>query len=65
MSVAVQAGAHFDASTPVPLFSVPEGALLLWDVSQDGTRFFFAVPVLKSSSVPLTLVQNWTAGLKR
>jgi len=34
------------------------------DVTLDGERFVFAVPVLKSSSVPLTLVRHWIAALK-
>jgi Tol biopolymer transport system component len=64
MAVGVETGGAFKAGTPRPLFDVPEGALERWDVSSDGRRFLFAVPVLKSSSVPLNLVQHWTAGLQ-
>jgi hypothetical protein len=33
-------------------------------VAPDGQRFLVNVPVVESSSVPLNLVINWTAGLK-
>jgi serine/threonine protein kinase/Tol biopolymer transport system component len=63
MSVAILPG-RFQAASPMPLFMKPEGSADHWDVTPDGERFVFAVPVLKSSSVPLTLVQHWTAALK-
>jgi hypothetical protein len=50
---------------PKPLFPLPEGAGGNWDVSADGERFLVNVPVLKSSSVPLSLVVNWVASLER
>ena len=65
MSVSVDTTHGFRAGTPTPLFAVPEGAGDEWDASADGQRFVFTVPVLKSSSVPLSLVQNWAAGHKR
>jgi serine/threonine protein kinase/Tol biopolymer transport system component len=64
-------GVEFDAShgihagTPKPLFQLPEGAGFGWDVSADGGRFLVNVPVIKSSSVPLSVVVNWAAGLKK
>jgi hypothetical protein len=36
-----------------------------YDVTADGQRFLVAVPREQKSSVPLTLVQNWTALLKK
>jgi Tol biopolymer transport system component len=36
-----------------------------YDVSADGQRFLALVPPEQTSSAPLTLVQNWTAGLKK
>jgi serine/threonine-protein kinase len=36
-----------------------------YDVSADGQRFLVAVPREQGSSAPLTLVQNWTALLKK
>jgi len=37
----------------------------LYDVSADGQRFLVALPQEQKSSAPLTVVQNWTALLKR
>jgi hypothetical protein len=36
-----------------------------YDVSADGQRFLVATPREQKSSTPLTLVQNWTALLKK
>jgi serine/threonine protein kinase/Tol biopolymer transport system component len=36
-----------------------------YDVSRDGQRFLVATPREQNSSVPLTLIQNWTALLNR
>jgi hypothetical protein len=36
-----------------------------YDVSADGQRFLVAAPREQKSSTPLTLVQNWTALLKK
>jgi Tol biopolymer transport system component len=65
MSVSVDATHGLRAGTPTPLFAVPEGADSEWDASADGQRFVFTVPVLKSSSVPLSLVLNWAARHER
>ena len=65
MSVGVDNTKGFRAGTPAPLFAVPEGADGPWDAAADGQRFVFTVPALKSSSVSLSLVLNWAAGLKR
>ena len=46
------------------LFQLPESAFGL-DATADGERFLVNVPVIKSSSVPLSVVVNWTAGLKK
>ncbi len=63
MSVEIESGPRVGA--PKPLFTLPEGAGGNWDVSADGERFLVNVPVLKSSSVPLSLVVNWVASLER
>ncbi len=55
-------GGSLVVGSPKPLFRLPEGALQ-WDVSRDGERFLVNVPLIKSSSVPLTLVTHWTRGL--
>jgi eukaryotic-like serine/threonine-protein kinase len=39
--------------------------LYLYDVSSDGQRFLVAAPREQTSSAPLTLVENWTALLKK
>jgi Tol biopolymer transport system component len=63
MSVDIDASRGLRAGTPKPLFKLPEGATS-WDVSSDGERFLITVPVIKSSSVPLSVVVNWSAGLR-
>jgi Tol biopolymer transport system component len=56
-------GKTFQASVPKPLFEV--AALGQFDVSKDG-RFLIQVPVEQAAtSVPLTVVVNWQAGLKK
>jgi dipeptidyl aminopeptidase/acylaminoacyl peptidase len=66
MSVEIESGRETPGvGVPTPLFALPEGASDFWDVSADGERFLVNVPVLKSSSVPLSLVLNWPAALAR
>jgi len=66
MSVEIESGPRVPrAGVPRPLFPLPEGASAIWDVSADGEHFLINVPVLKSSSVPLSLVVNWVASLER
>jgi eukaryotic-like serine/threonine-protein kinase len=67
MAVELRAGPAFEAGTPQPLF-----ATLLknmpgppYDVSSDGQRILLNRPLGEESSPPITLVQNWTALLKR
>jgi len=64
MAVAVKGnGTSFHASVPKALFEVT--AQRQFDVSKDG-RFLIQVPVEQgSASVPLTVVTNWQAGLKK
>jgi Tol biopolymer transport system component len=68
MSVEIDANRGLRAGAPKRLFQFPEGSIGLgfgWDVTPDGERFLICVPVIKSSSVPLNVVMNWTAGLKK
>jgi eukaryotic-like serine/threonine-protein kinase len=37
----------------------------IFDVTPDGQRFLIAMPVGETGSEPLTLLQNWTAALKK
>ena len=64
MAVAVDAGADLKLGEPRSLFELPGGAER-WDVSPDGQRFLVNAPVVESNAVPLSLVVNWTARLKR
>jgi Tol biopolymer transport system component len=45
------------------LFLSP-GGTANFEVTADGQRFLFAIPVNDKASEPLTLIQNWTATLK-
>ncbi|MEO8052798.1 MAG: protein kinase [Acidobacteriota bacterium] len=64
MAVEVKvSGKSFQAGVPKPLFEV--AAQGQFDVSKDG-RFLIQVPVEQgSANVPLTVVTNWQAGLKK
>lgn len=64
MAVEVKAnGTKFEAGVPKALFAVPAQAQ--FDVSKDG-RFLIHVPVdTAATNVPLTVVVNWQAGLKK
>ena len=64
MAVEVKgSGAGFQAGVPKPLFTVP--AQEQYDVSKDG-RFLIHVPVNQNATgVPITVVKNWQAGIKK
>jgi eukaryotic-like serine/threonine-protein kinase len=62
-AVEIDASQGLRPGAPRPLFQLPEGTGFTWDVSPDGERFLLNVPVIKSASVPLSVVVNWTAGL--
>jgi Tol biopolymer transport system component len=64
MAVDVQPGDQLKPGTPHALFSLPGGAKD-WDVAPDGQRFLVIQPVVETNSVPLNLVVNWAAGLKK
>lgn len=65
-SVEIDTKSGLRVGTPRPLFQLPEGVgSAHWDVTADGERFLLNVPMIKSSSVPLSLVVNWTAGLRK
>jgi eukaryotic-like serine/threonine-protein kinase len=58
-------GANPEPGIPRALFDVRLGPKNPgFDVAKDG-RFLIAVPVEQTSSVPINVVVNWTAGLKR
>ena len=65
-SVEVDTSRGLRPGSPRPLFRFPEGmGLDAWDVSADGERFLLNVPVTKSAAVPLAVVFNWVAGLRK
>jgi hypothetical protein len=74
MAVAVNAVMEpkpsFEPGAPVPLFEtrIGEGAghvAFQYDVTADGKRFLVATTAAGASAPPLTVVVNWTAGLKK
>ena len=65
MAVPVNAGAQFQRGVPKPLFDVRlANPTSSYDVSADG-RFLIATPVEQSVTVPMTVVLNWQAALKK
>ena len=69
MAVAVKGENHFEVGVATALFDVGDfgGGLSLYpyDVTADGQRFLLLKPVEQTSSQAITVVLNWTAGLKR
>ena len=70
MAVAVKGdGTTFERGTPkalfdrrIPSFNTP---LAQFAVSADGQKFIVANPVADNATVPITVVLNWTAGVKQ
>jgi serine/threonine protein kinase/Tol biopolymer transport system component len=66
--VAVKGGA-LEVGQVRPLFVNTGGsarnAFPEYGVTADGQRFLIPMPIEEKSSEPLTLIQNWTAGLKK
>jgi Tol biopolymer transport system component len=69
MAVAVELGAaSFKLGKPIPLFQtrLESGVgIRQYDVSADGQRFLLGQPLEESASVPLTVIVNWPALLKK
>jgi Tol biopolymer transport system component len=66
MAADVKGGPKFEAGVPKPLFDVrlPGQAAVGFDVSKDG-RFLIPVQAEQAANMPMTVVVNWTAGLKK
>jgi hypothetical protein len=72
MAVPISGEPALAVGTPKVLFGVPFGpsgsevatAPYQYDVAADGERFLLLVPP-ENSAVPITVVLNWTAGVKK
>ena len=65
MAVDVSLTPVFRSGNPHPLFRLPPG-VYRWDVTPDGKRFLAALPAeTLGDADPITVVLNWTAGLKK
>jgi hypothetical protein len=70
MAVSVKKGDTFQPSIPMPLFKIdPVKGIYSsvggeYDVTADGQRFLVSSGVAEARGLPLTIVVNWTAGLK-
>ena len=59
-------GAGFEVGAVQSLFAVrPAGARYFYDVSPDGQRFLVNTIGEQAASAPITVVLNWTGGLKK
>jgi Tol biopolymer transport system component len=73
MAVTIKGDAALEIGATVPLFKPrllngPAAALgfrAQYDVTRDGQRFLLNVPVEDAPTPPITVVLNWTAGLKK
>ena len=72
MSVEVKMdGDTFEVGTPQALFEARGAALpgglggAAFDATADGQRFLIGVPMQEATFLPITVVLNWTAGLKK
>jgi len=64
MVVEVNSGAKFEASVPKAIFDVRTGINFGFDVSKDG-HFLIKSLVEQTANVPMTIVVDWTAALKK
>jgi Tol biopolymer transport system component len=66
MAVAVTTGATLQVGVPQPLFETHMSSLFArFAVTANGQRFLISVPVSEAVATPVTVVINWTAGIKR
>ena len=63
---------QFEASVPQPLFQtnlrddgIYQQNWFRYSPSADGSKFLILAPVDERAMPPITVVANWTAGLKR
>jgi hypothetical protein len=57
----------FEVGIPKPLFELRIGTIFFpsYDVTADGQRFLVNTLIEQNAPSPLTVVMNWTAGMKR
>ena len=68
MAADVKPGSTFEAGAPRALFQTQikwNDIGTQYDVSPDGSRFLINTLVDEGKSEAITIVQNWTAGLKK
>lgn len=68
MAVDITAGAKIDSGIPRELFDTElnvSRTIDQYDVTADGQRFLVLKPVSETTPTPITVVVNWTAGLKK
>ena len=67
MAVDVKTSPGFEAGAPQALFEMRLRSVVgrRYDVSADGKRFLVNATIGEVKSNPITLVQNWAAGLKK
>jgi hypothetical protein len=73
MAVPISGATALEVGPAVPLFearmlngsSIPIGFRQQYDATRDGQRFLINVPLEETSPPPITVVINWSAGLKR
>ena len=59
-------GSSFEVGAVKPLFQTrATGTRYSYDVSADGQRFLINTAPEQAASAPITVVVNWTAGLKK
>jgi len=67
-AVEVKAGPNFDAGAPKPLFKTHTAETAYgasYDVSKDGHFLILVLAAQGGGAVPINVVINWTAGLKK
>ena len=62
MAVDIAGGQTPNVGTPRALFPMPSDT---WDVTRDGQRFLFRLPVGGNATPPYQVILNWQAGLPR
>jgi Tol biopolymer transport system component len=64
MAVEIRGGPNFERGAPKPLFDVRLNAETGFEVGKDG-RFLIPVQTGQAANAPMTVVVNWTAGLRK